>query len=137
MGGRTSIKVVLPSVLQATSSDKIKNWLQGENLLAETENGITDPYKLLEKRIIDETKDQHVTVKNGGDAMVAYRDMMYGMSKHNPVAKDAYNKALKKYCKLDTLAMIVIWEHWQEIIRSGDGVTSREEIISNSSTNRL
>ena len=131
MGGRTSIKVVLPSVLQATSSDKIKNWLLQENLLDETENGITDPYKLLEKRIIDETKNLHVTVRNGGDAMVAYRDMMYGMSKGNPVAKAAYNKALKKYCKLDTLAMIVIWEHWQELIRSGEGVTSREEIIAN------
>jgi hypothetical protein len=130
MGGRTSIKVVLPSVLQATRSEKIRNWLVEENLLGITENGITDPYKLLEKRIIDNTKDQVVTVKNGGDAMVAYRDMLYGISKDNPAAKKAYNEALKQYCKLDTLAMVIIWQHWQDLINSGEQITSREEIIA-------
>jgi len=130
MGGRTSIKVVLPSVLQATKSKEIRNWLTEENLLGITENGITDPYKLLEKRIIDNTKDQVVTVKNGGDAMVAYRDMLYGISKDNPVAKKAYNEALKQYCKLDTLAMVIIWQHWQDMLKSGERVTSREEIIA-------
>jgi len=130
MGGRTSIKVVLPSVLQATRSEKIRNWLVEENLLGITENGITDPYKLLEKRIIDNTKDQVVTVKNGGDAMVAYRDMLYGISKDNPAAKKAYNEALKQYCKLDTLAMVIIWQHWQDMLKSGERVTSREEIIA-------
>ena len=130
MGGRTSIKVVLPSVLQATRSEKITNWLKEENLLGITENGITDPYKLLEKRIIDNTIDQAVTVKNGGDAMVAYRDMLYGISKDHPAAKKAYNEALQQYCKLDTLAMVIIWEHWQDLIKSGDQITSREEIIA-------
>lgn len=131
MGGKTSIKVVLPSVLQATQSEKIRSWLKEENLLGIEENGITDPYKLLEKRIIDNTKNQAVTVKNGGDAMVAYRDMLYGVSKDNPAAKQAYNEALKQYCKLDTLAMVVIWQHWQDLMRSGDRITSREEIIAN------
>ena len=131
MGGRTSIKVVLPSVLKATSSRSIEQWLRDEHLFDETEHGITDPYKLLETRIIDNTKDQIVTVKNGGDAMAAYRDMMYGISKDNPVAKQAYNEALKQYCKLDTLAMVIIWEHWQHLIKSGNRVTSREKIIAN------
>lgn len=131
MGGRTSIKVVLPSVLQSTQSEKIRNWLKKENLLGIEENGITDPYKLLEKRIVENTKNQVVTVKNGGDAMVAYRDMLYGISKDNPNAKQAYNEALKQYCKLDTLAMVVIWQHWQDLIRLGERVTSREEIIAN------
>jgi hypothetical protein len=130
MGGRTSIKVVLPSVLQGTQSEKIKNWLSKENLLGESENGILDPYKLLEKRIIDETRNQVVNVKNGGDAMVAYRDMLYGISKNNPAAKQAYNKALKQYCKLDTLAMVVIWEHWQDLISGKDRIISREEIVA-------
>jgi hypothetical protein len=130
MGGRTSIKVVLPSVLQAAKSEKITSWLKEENLLGITENGITDPYKLLEKRIIDNTKDQVVTVKNGGDAMVAYRDMLYGVSQDNLAAKKAYNEALKQYCKLDTLAMVIIWEHWQDMLKSGQHVTSREEIIA-------
>lgn len=130
MGGRTSIKVVLPSVLQATKSDKIKTWLQAEGLFAESENEITDPYKLLEELIIDETKNQIVNVKNGGDAMAAYRDMMYGLSKENPAAKEAYNAALKKYCKLDTLAMLIIWEHWKDLLESKEKIKSREDIIS-------
>lgn len=130
MGGRTSIKVVLPSVLKATTSEKIKHLLKDENLYDKTENGITDPYKLLADRIIDQTKNEIVTVKNGGDAMAAYRDMMYGISKDKPTAKQAYNEALKQYCKLDTLAMVIIWEHWQNLIESGNQVTSREKIIA-------
>jgi len=131
MGGRTSIKVVLPSVLKATTSEKIKRWLRDENLFDETESGITDPYKLLEERTIDYTKSEIITVKNGGDAMAAYRDMMYGISKDKPTAKQAYNEALKQYCKLDTLAMVIIWEHWQALIKAGERVTSREQIIKN------
>jgi hypothetical protein len=131
MGGRTSIKVVLPSVLNASTSEKIKHWLKEETLFEETESGISDPYKLLEHRIIDYTKDEIVTVKNGGDAMAAYRDMLYGISKDNPMAKQAYNEALKQYCKLDTLAMVIIWEHWQALLQSGERVTSREQIINN------
>jgi hypothetical protein len=131
MSGRTSIKVVLPSVLKATGSESIKKWLRNENLFNETEHGITDPYKLLEDRIIHETSNQIVTVKNGGDAMAAYRDMMYGISKDLPAAKQTYNEALKQYCKLDTLAMVIIWEHWQNLIKSGNRVTSREKIIAN------
>ena len=131
MGGRTSIKVVLPSVLRSTRSKMIEQWLKKENLFEETECGITDPYKLLEDRIVDHTKNELVKVKNGGDAMAAYRDMMYGISKNNPTAKQVYNEALKQYCKLDTLAMVVIWKHWQSLIQSGDRVTSRQEIIAN------
>lgn len=131
MGGRTSIKVVLPSVLKSTTSESIKQWLEDENLFDKSENGITDPYKLLETRIIDDTRNQIVTVKNGGDAMAAYRDMMYGISKNQPTAKQAYNAALKQYCKLDTLAMVIIWEHWQVLLKSGNRVTSRENIIAN------
>ncbi len=129
MGGRTSIKVVLPSVLKATTSEKIKRWLRDENLFDETESGITDPYKLLEEKLIDSTKVEMVTVKNGGEAMAAYRDMMYGLSKDKPTAKQAYNEALKQYCKLDTLAMVIIWEHWQALIKAGERITTREQII--------
>ena len=129
MGGRTSIKVVLPSVLKAATSDHIKQWLRDENLFEETEQGIADPYKLLEKRIIDNTSDQVVTVKNGGDAMAAYRDMLYGISKDNPAAKQAYNQALKQYCKLDTLAMVIIWQHWQNLVQAKQQIRSREEIV--------
>lgn len=116
MGGRTSIKVVLPSVLQETKNTISKSLLQQENLYQFNQEGkLIDPYKLLEERIIEDTKSQVIKVRNGGDAMVAYREMLYGLSRNNLDAKKTYSDALKKYCKLDTLAMVIIWFHWQDL----------------------
>lgn len=116
MGGRTSIKVVLPAVLQETKNDTSKTLLQHENLYQSNQQGkLIDPYKLLEERIIEDTKSQVIKVRNGGDAMFAYREMLYGLSRNNLDAKNTYSDALKKYCKLDTLAMVIIWFHWQDL----------------------
>lgn len=54
-------------------------------------------------------------MRNGGDAMVAYREILFGLSRNNLEAKTAYSDALKKYCKLDTLAMVIILFHWQDL----------------------
>ncbi len=116
MGGRTSIKVVLPSVLQETKNEVSKVLLQNENLYQLNEEGKRiDPYKLLEERIVEDTKSLTIKVRNGGDAMVAYREMLYGLSRDNDQAIEAYAEALKKYCKLDTLAMVIIWFHWKDL----------------------
>jgi len=116
MGGRTSIKVVLPAVLRETNNSESLTLLQNENLYKVDDNGkLIDPYKLLEERIIEDTKSLTIKVRNGGDAMVAYREMLYGISRKNQNAKTAYAEALKKYCKLDTLAMVVIWFHWKDL----------------------
>lgn len=116
MGGRTSIKVVLPAVLQETKNINSLSLLQKENLNQINEYGkIIDPYKLLEERIVEDTKSLTIKVRNGGDAMVAYREMLFGLSRNNIEAKTAYSDALKKYCKLDTLAMVIIWFHWQDL----------------------
>jgi hypothetical protein len=116
MGGRTSIKVVLPAILQEIKNDDAKLLLQQENFWEINENGkLVDPYKLLEERIVEDTKSFTIKVRNGGDAMVAYREMLYGLSRDNNQAKEAYVEALKKYCKLDTLAMVVIWFHWNDL----------------------
>ena len=116
MGGRTSIKVVLPAVLQETNNINSLSLLQKENLYEINEHGkIIDPYKLLEERIVEVKKSLTIKVKNGGDAMVAYREMLFGISRNNLEAKTAYSDALKKYCKLDTLAMVIIWFHWQDL----------------------
>jgi hypothetical protein len=116
MGGRTSIKVVLPAVLQETKNEVSKVLLHKENLYQLNEEGkLIDPYKLLEERIVEDTKSLTIKVRNGGDAMVAYREMLYGLSRDNNQAKTAYADALKKYCKLDTLAMVIIWFHWKDL----------------------
>lgn len=127
MGGRTSIKVALPAVLNQTKSDIIQNWLQELDLLHTNEkNEIQDPYKKLPPIIINDvdvsvlkdvnTDSDNPQVKDGGAAMQAYQEMVYGQSKNNPRLKEDYKQALLKYCKLDTLAMLIIWQHWQEMI---------------------
>ena len=114
MGGRTSIKVTLPAVLQSTESTKIRNWLAAENLLGKTENNsLINPYDLLPKLEIMEKAE---SVKDGSGAMRAYQDMLYGAYYDNIEVKKLYKNALLKYCKLDTLAMVIIWEHWMNII---------------------
>lgn len=115
MGGQTSIKVTLPAVLQAAKSPRIKSWLEGEGLYEKKSDGsITNPYKLLpEPAPIYEGKQ--VKVRDGGGAMFAYQDMLYGISRNDEKVKQQYIEALEKYCKLDTLAMVIIWEHWMSL----------------------
>jgi hypothetical protein len=116
MGGRTSIKVALPAVLNASTSTVIKDWLKAEGLYAKDENGIViNPYKLLPEPEIN-VGGQKIVVKEGGGAMSAYKDMLYGINKDNQQVKALYEAALKKYCKLDTLSMACIWQHWSEKI---------------------
>jgi hypothetical protein len=45
--------------------------------------------------------------------MRAYQDMLYGFAKNDPKKKESIKNALLAYCKLDTLAMVVIYEHWR------------------------
>jgi hypothetical protein len=112
MGGRTSIKVTLPAVLQATRSEKIKRWLLSKGLLAvEADGSLQNPYKLLPPiPILDQ--DFQINVKDGSGAMRAYQEMLYGINKHDPEISEVYRKSLLDYCCLDTLAMVIIWEHW-------------------------
>ncbi len=116
MGGRTSIKVTLPAVLASTKSEKIKNLLTAEGLLDYDEQGqLINPYKLLPQVGVIAQAEY---VADGSGAMRAYQDMLYGKNAHNTEIKQAYQQALLKYCKLDTLAMVIIWEHWKEISRN-------------------
>lgn len=119
MKGSTSIKVTLPAVLKSTRSEKISALLQnfenGLNLFAMNENGeIENPYKLLPQLKFAEGE---IKVSDGTGAMRAYQEMLYGMSKNNSALKNEWSKALLRYCKLDTLAMIIIWEHWQYVLK--------------------
>jgi len=116
MGGRTSIKVTLPAILSATKSQKIATWLKEEGLYAKDLNGeIINPYYLLPATELN-LDGEKIVVREGGGAMAAYRDMLYGINKDNDEVKALYEMALKKYCKLDTLSMVCIWQHWLENI---------------------
>jgi hypothetical protein len=114
MGGRTSIKVTLPAVLDTVKSERVKTWLEQEGLYSLDEKGKPiDPYQLLPHI---EIADNSEKVKDGSGAMRAYQDMLYGVNKGNPEIKEKYKNALLKYCKLDTLAMVIVWERWGEMM---------------------
>lgn len=114
MQGKTSIKWTLPAVLSEYNSKRIANWLQkfetGLTLYKKNEQSkLINPYKILPPI---EIYEQAETVEDGTGAMRAYEDLMFGLNKGDTTIVEKYRQALLRYCKLDTLAMVIIWEHW-------------------------
>lgn len=113
MGGRTSIKVTLPSVLKTVKSDKIIKYLKDQRLYKLDDRGnIINPYDLLPHIEIMDIAER---IKDGSGAMRAYQNMLFGINKNDMEIKRKYRDALLKYCKLDTLAMVIIWKHWLDL----------------------
>ena len=105
MKGKTSIKKVLPAVLYENSSTRISRWLKEFDskfsLLNEADGRITDPYAQLPPLDIFDQGEKYL--KDGGGAMAAYQDILFGLRKNDQEALEAYKKGLLNYCKLDTL----------------------------------
>jgi len=118
--GENSLKQVLPATLN--SSDYLKekyskpiygtSQLPSKNFNNMTwikfEDGLVkDPYKLLKL-----SSGDNEDITDGGDAMTAYSRMQF-----SEMGDDEYNElknGLLRYCELDTLAMVMIYEAWRE-----------------------
>lgn len=116
MKGQTSIKKTFPAVLSSCKSERIVKWLKefepGISLYKlNGSNEISNPYEVLPPVSI---YDEAERVNEGTGAMKAYEDLMYGIHKGDTETARAYEQALLRYCKLDTLAMVIIWEHWSK-----------------------
>ena len=134
MKGSNSIKVVLPAILN--SSDYLKekyskpiygaeNGIRSLNFNNMTwikyENGkVADPYKRLPKLFEDisdvdtELINVHAELNNGSAASVAYERLQ---AEDVPQElREAIEKGLLKYCELDTLAMVMIYEAWIDML---------------------
>lgn len=129
--GSNSIKDVLPAVLKTSKFviNKFSKPIKDLNLTSKNfndnkiwltkENGkVVDPYKSLGK--IHKDQDDTLTligeldeINNGGAALTAYGRCQY-KDMSDMERKDIQN-ALLKYCELDTLAMVMIYEHLREI----------------------
>jgi hypothetical protein len=48
--------------------------------------------------------------------MQAYQEMMYGEHKHDAAVRERWAALLKQYCRLDTLSMVLILEHWRRAV---------------------
>lgn len=142
MGGSNSIKEVLPAVLNESKylqtkyakpiygneipSFNFKNmvWIEWE----EDGRTVKNPYKLLPPIFAELEADEqtHQWIKSsgldrladGGAAMTAY-SILQGLE-DKTLVRNSLESALLKYCELDTLAMVLIWEYWKhEIDQNG------------------
>ena len=133
MKGSNSIKQVLPAVLRTSPylrerygspiygvpggihSNNFKEmvWFQ------EKDGEVVDPYKLLPTMFDGfSEKDRELllsidgSIDNGGAAMTAFARMQF--SEMGDAERAHLRELLLKYCELDTLAMVMIYEAWRE-----------------------
>ncbi len=133
--GSNSIKKVLPAILnrskylQQKYSQPIygckesiisKNFIQQCWIIFE-DGTIKDPYSLLDP-INKDTPDEEIELlfddeylKEGGAATIAYAKLQF--TQMSDFEREELRKALLKYCELDTLAMVMIVEAWQDMLR--------------------
>lgn len=137
--GSNSIKQVLPAVLSSSPglqkkyaqpiygaepgiqgripSLNFKDWVW---IKRDNDNNVIDPYHLLPSMFQTLTEhDGHLLsnsdgIRDGGAALTAYAQMQFEhMSDYE---RKELDKALRKYCELDTLAMVMIYEAWRELV---------------------
>ncbi|WP_282117969.1 DUF2779 domain-containing protein [Maribacter aquivivus] len=133
--GSNSIKEVLPASLSSSKflqekySKPInqirlssKNFSEDHIWLSIDKGIITSPYKMLPSVFegwsedeLENTLSEIEDIDNGGAALTAYGKLQY--TDMNPSEIDELTSALLKYCELDTLAMVMIYEHFKELIK--------------------
>jgi hypothetical protein len=130
MKGSNSLKQVLPAVLESSDflKEKYSQPIYGaeggipslnfsEHTWLKMKDGhVVDPYKQLPK-LFNDVSDKNVELlseedelANGGAAMTAYAKIQFeDMSDYE---REELEQGLLKYCELDTLAMVMIYEAW-------------------------
>lgn len=132
--GSNSIKQVLPAILNSSSflqekyskpiygaSNGIKSLNFKDWQWIQIKDGyITDPYKLLPKMFTDisdknmEILSEGNELNDGGAALTAYARMQF--EEMIEYERQEICKALLKYCELDTMAMVMIYEGWKDML---------------------
>jgi len=115
MDGSLSIKEVLRSVMEVSpilkkrfsrpyAGSNYDNiiWWQRRN------GGVRNPYELLRERRLE-------PVGRGTEAMVAYARLR-SAADNNEDEREKLRLGLRSYCELDTLAMVMIYLHWKELL---------------------
>jgi hypothetical protein len=133
--GSNSLKYILPATLNASpalqkkyshpvygAEGGIRSYNFSDWRWIQTKNGqIIDPYKLLPPVFSDaEGKTQELISENpelrdGGAAMIAYARAQY--EEMSNFERERIFQALRKYCELDTLAMVMLYEGWQDLLQ--------------------
>ena len=132
--GSNSIKAVLPACLNSSSFLKAKysqpigninlgskNFDSDHIWLKSIDGNVLNPYKMLPPLFkdwsileLEETLSEMDGIADGGAALTAYAKLQY--QDMSDKEREEITKGLLKYCELDTLAMVMIYEHFKEII---------------------
>ena len=132
--GSNSIKDVLPAALNSSIflQNKYQKELKDINLTSKNFVGnqiflkfkdekLINPYKLLPPLFDNWTQDEIDNVisglegiSDGGAALTAYGKLQF--EEISERERGEIERALLKYCELDTLAMVMIYESWKDMI---------------------
>ena len=132
--GSNSIKQVLPAILNSSRflQEKYTNPIYGANggipslnyrdwkWIEYDEDKVLDPYKLLPNMFQDVSEKDFAVLsdsdelRDGGAALTAYARMQF--EEMSDYERAELEKALLKYCELDTLAMVMIYEGWKDLV---------------------
>ena len=104
MGKSTSVKRVLPAVW--TADPRLREEFP-EYAMAHG-----SPYESLPKADVAGTS---LVVSEGTAAVRAYQSMLYGPDREDLGARARLKQLLLQYCRLDTDAMLMIWNRWSRI----------------------
>ncbi|WP_300436539.1 DUF2779 domain-containing protein [Christiangramia sp.] len=135
MGGSNSIKNVLPASLKTSAFLQAKysspigelkltslNFFEDHIWLQHKDGEIQSPYKTLpplfedwDEAQLDATISDMENIADGGAALTAYGKLQY--SDMPEEERLEIKNSLLKYCELDTLAMVMIYEHLKELIQ--------------------
>ncbi len=105
-----SIKAVLDAIWHSSPEVRARFAALERRAVGEGEG----PYASLPPAMIGGAEE---AVREGTGAMRAYFRMAYGAEREDVNAVAEWSRLLRDYCRLDTLAMVLIWEHWGRIAR--------------------
>ena len=108
MAGRTALKIVADAVWQADPAIRARL----PEYVLETEAGTASPYAALPPLRIGE---RTVSVAEGTGAILAYYAMIERAAAGAALEADRWRHLLRQYCKLDTLAMVMVWWRWRAL----------------------
>jgi len=127
--GSNSLKAVLPSIMATSNILKQKyssplefgTNLENYILFKEDAGTVTDPYSLLPKlkdlisKDLDNALFHKDSLKDGSGAMKAFQVLQF--SQISEEEKNGLRKGLLNYCELDTLAMVMLYEHLNSLLK--------------------
>ena len=132
--GSNSIKAVLPAILNTSDLLKAKYAkpiygsaggipslnFKDQVWIKMSSGQVQDPYKLLPKMFAGISDhdfgrlSEDDELRDGGAAMTAYARMQFEEMEDGE--RLSISQALRRYCELDTLAMVMIYEEWQDAV---------------------